>query len=284
MDWLARQLVTQHARINEEKQFMEKLLLNLEGGIAYLNGELVYEIVNPAFAGMLGRRPEDFLGKKAVEVLPDMDMQLRQIFESVVKTGAPFRASNFPLRYNDRGQRRQTFWDGSVTPIFDEKKRISGILILCFNVTDRVRLQQERNRLAAIVEGSFDAIVGADLKGKIRSWNESAERIYGYTAKEAIGQPISITVPDDAGDDVPYALRKIERGERVTFYMTQRVAKNGRRLTVCLAISPIHDLKGELVGASMITRDLTERLEGAPMDVGTASVVVSRWLAPPARS
>jgi PAS domain S-box-containing protein len=283
MDWLTRQLMTQQARVNDEKQFIEKLILNLEGGLAYLNGDLVYEIVNPAFAAMLGRKPKDFLGKKAFETLPDLDPQLRQIFEGVVKTGAPFSATNFPLRYNDQGQRMETFWDGSVTPIFDERKRISGILILAFNVTDRVRLQQERNNLAAIVDGSFDAIVGADLEGSIRSWNESAERIYGYTAEEAIGRPLTITIPPDAGDDIPYTLNKIERGERVTFYMTERMAKSGRRLLVCLAISPIHDLNGTVVGASVITRDLSERLDGAPSHVGSASVVVGRWLAPPAR-
>ena len=281
MDWLSRQLIEEHARISEEHRFIEKLLLNLEGGLAYLDGDLVYQIVNPSFAKLFGRRPKDFLGKQAFEVLPDADNQLRRIFESVVKSGAPFKATNFPLTFKDRGKTRETFWDGSVTPIMGDDAKISGILILCFNVTDRVQLQQERNNLAAIVEGSFDAIIGADLNGIIRSWNESAERIYGYTAEEAIGQPVNITIPEDAVDDVPYALKKIERGERVTFYMTQRITKSGRRLMVCLAISPIHDLKNEVIGASMITRDLTEKLEGAPSDVGTASVLVSQWLAPP---
>lgn len=283
MDWLSRQLIAQHARINEERQFMEKLLLNLEGGLAYLDGDLVYQIVNPSFAALLGRRPEDFLGRKAFEVLPETDSQLRRIFESVIKSGAPFKATNFPLRYTDKGEKQETYWDGSVTPILGDDGQILGILILCFNVTDRVNLQRERNNLAAIVEGSFDGIIGADLDGIISSWNESAERIYGYTAKEAIGQPVNITIPSDAVDDVPFALKKIERGERVSFYMTQRMTKSGRRLMVCLAISPIRDLHNEVIGASMITRDLTEKLEGAPLEVGTASVLVSKWLAPPSK-
>jgi PAS domain S-box-containing protein len=134
-------------------------------------------------------------------------------------------------------------------------------------VTDRVLLQRERDRLAAIVKGSFDAIVGAD---------------YGYTNREALGKPLSITIPSDAPDNVPVAIRKIKRGERVSFYMTERMRKDGRRLTVCLAISPIRDIQGKVIGASTVTRDLTEKLEGAPVDVGTASVVVARWLAPPA--
>jgi PAS domain S-box-containing protein len=283
VDWLSHQLIAQHARINEERLFIEKLLLNLEGGLAYLDGELVYQIVNPSFAGLFGRKPKDFLGRKAFEVLPDADNQLRRIFESVIKTGAPFKATNFPLSYTDKGKKQETYWDGSVTPILGEDGKISGILILCFNVSDRVQLQRERNNLAAIVEGSFDGIIGVDLGGIIRSWNESAERIYGYTAEEAIGKPVNITIPPDSGDDVPFALKKIERGERVTFYMTQRVTKSRRKLMVCLAISPIHDLDDDVIGASMITRDLTEKLEGAPSDVGTASILVSQWLAPPSK-
>jgi PAS domain S-box-containing protein len=230
---------------------------------------------------LFDRTPADFLGKRAFEVLPDADNQLRQIFESVVKSGRPFSATNFPLSYHDNNVPMETFWDGSVTPIFGDDEKITGILILCFNVTDRVQLQAARNNLAAIVDGSFDAIISADLDGIITQWNESAERIYGYTAKEAIGQPVAITIPPDATDNVPVSLKKISRGERTTFYMTQRVRKNGKRLTVCLAISPINGLDGKVMGASMITRDLTEKLEGAPDEVGTASILVGQWLAPP---
>jgi PAS domain S-box-containing protein len=281
MDWLTHQLINQHARVNQERGFIEKLLLNLDGGLAYLNGDLVYEVVNPCFAKLFNRKPDEFLGKPAFEVLPEAGNQLRTIFESVVKTGRPFSASNFPLTYTDHGKTQETFWDGSVTPILGDDSKISGILILCFNVTDRVHLQEARTQLAAIVEGSFDAIVGVDLDGIIRNWNASAERIYGYTRREAIGQPISITIPADATDNVPVSLKKMRQGKRVSFYMTQRLNKRGKRLMVCLAISPVHGMDGKVVGASMITRDLTEKFEGAPGHVGAASEIVSQWLSPP---
>jgi PAS domain S-box-containing protein len=282
MDWLTRQLVSQQARVNQERGFIEKLLLNLEGGLAYLNGQLVYEVVNPCFAKLFERKPEYFLGKHAFEVLPEAGPQLGNIFESVVQSGRPFQASNFPLSYTDKGVTQKTFWDGSVTPILDDDGNITGILILCFNVTDRVNLHEAHEHLAAIVEGSFDAIIGADMDGMITDWNVSAERIYGWSPDEAVGQHIGMTIPGDAPDTVPVALGRIKAGERVSFYMTERVRKDGKRLTVCLAISPIHNLERQVVGASMITRDLTEKLEGAPADVGTASVLVKQWLAPPA--
>jgi PAS domain S-box-containing protein len=264
MDWLTRQLVSQQAQLNQERGFIEKLLLNLEGGLAYLNGQLVYEVVNPCFAKMFDRKPEDFLGKHAFEVLPDTGPQLRTIFEAVVQSGRPFQASNFPLMYTDKGVTQKTFWDGSVTPILDDDDNITGILILCFNVTDRVNLHEAHEHLAAIVEGSFDAIVGADLDGIITDWNGSAERIYGWSAEEAVGQPVAMTIPRDAQDNVPVTIGKIKAGERVSFYMTERMRKDGKRLTVCLAISPIRDLDRKVVGASMIMRDLTEKLQGAP--------------------
>jgi len=115
--------------------------------------------------------------------------------------------------------------------------------------------------LAAIVESSDDAIFGKTMDGIITSWNRGAERIYGFTAEEAIGQPVSILVPPEMEDEVPALLERLRRGERIEHYETVRKAKDGRRLNIALTISPIRDDKGRIIGASTIARDVTAQVQ-----------------------
>jgi len=121
--------------------------------------------------------------------------------------------------------------------------------------------EAEPARLAAIVESSDDAIISKTLEGIITSWNEGAQRIYGYSSEEAIGRPISMLVPPEHPDEVPEILQKIRRGEKVEHYKTVRVTKDGRRLDISLTVSPIKDAEGNVVGGSAIARDITEREE-----------------------
>ena len=115
------------------------------------------------------------------------------------------------------------------------------------------------SRLAAIVESSNDAIIGKTLEGIITSWNGGAERIYGYLAEEVEGRPISVLMPPDHADEMRHILEKIRRGERVDHYEAVRVRKDGSRVDVSLTISPIRNAEGQIIGASTIARDITER-------------------------
>ena len=117
----------------------------------------------------------------------------------------------------------------------------------------------ERTRLAAIVECSDDAILTKDLDGTITSWNRGAERIFGYTADEAIGQPVTMLIPQDRHDEEPEILGRIRRGEHVDHYETIRQHKDGRLIHISLTVSPLRDERGEIVGASKIARDIDER-------------------------
>ncbi|HTU47190.1 MAG TPA: PAS domain S-box protein [Bryobacteraceae bacterium] len=121
-------------------------------------------------------------------------------------------------------------------------------------------LLEAREHLAAIVESSDDAIVSKDLNGIIRSWNRGAERIFGYTANEVIGQHISMLAPAEVADDIPRILGSISRGERVEHYQTKRKTKDGRILMVSLTVSPVRDASGRIVGASKVARDITARV------------------------
>jgi PAS domain S-box-containing protein len=110
----------------------------------------------------------------------------------------------------------------------------------------------------AIVESSDDAILSKDLDGVILSWNGGAERLFGFTAEEAVGKPVTIIIPLDRRDEEPAILDKIHRGERIHHFETIRQRKDGSLIDISLTISPIRNSRGEIVGASKIARDITE--------------------------
>ena len=115
------------------------------------------------------------------------------------------------------------------------------------------------HRSEAIVESSDDAIISKTLTGEITSWNPAAERLFGYTAAEIIGRPISILMPPDRHDDMEAILGRIRKGERVQHFETVRVSKEGRRVPVSLSVSPVKDAMGKIVGAAKIARDISAR-------------------------
>jgi PAS domain S-box-containing protein len=132
-------------------------------------------------------------------------------------------------------------------------------MVLAAAVAENRRAVTDRSRLASIVESSHDAIIGKTLDGTILSWNMAATSLYGYTAEEAIGRPISILAPPFLADETPRMLERIRRGERVEAFETSRVTKDGRTITVSLTISPVSDASGRIQGASAISRDVTKR-------------------------
>lgn len=113
--------------------------------------------------------------------------------------------------------------------------------------------------LAAIVEFSDDAIYGKTLEGNILSWNHGAERMYGYSAAEIVGRPVSVLVPPTSTDEVPQILGRLKRGERVDHFETVRLRKNGETFDVSLNVSPVREASGKIIGASTIARDITEQ-------------------------
>jgi PAS domain S-box-containing protein len=145
---------------------------------------------------------------------------------------------------------------------------------------DRHAEAESLNRLAAIVESSEDAIVGKDLDGIITSWNPAAERLYGYTAQEAIGQPISILVPPENHGELGAILDRLRGGERIRHHETERIRKDGTRVEVSVTISPIRDAHGQIVGAAAIGREITShrRTERERQDLLTRERVAREQL------
>ena len=128
-------------------------------------------------------------------------------------------------------------------------------------VEERGRAEAALAFAASIVESSDDAIIGQTLDGIITTWNEGAGRVYGYAASEMIGQPISIIIPPELGEESPRILEQVRQGRHVDNYETVRVAKDRRPIGVSVTVSPVRDARGRIVGASSIARDITHRKE-----------------------
>jgi len=132
-------------------------------------------------------------------------------------------------------------------------------IIVFRDVTERKRAEEVRARLAAIVEGSEDAVIGKLPDGTIRSWNAAAERLYGYSEEEAVGKSICMLFPPGREAEMRSLLEKVTRGEQVRHLETMRVRKDGQVVEVSLSISPIRDQAERVVGVSTIARDISER-------------------------
>jgi PAS domain S-box-containing protein len=149
----------------------------------------------------------------------------------------------------------------TISPIRDAAGEIVGASKVARDVTLQKRFSTDQAILAAIVESSDDAIVSKDLNGVVTSWNRGAERIFGYTAEEMIGQPILRLIPPEWPDEEPKILGRIIRGERIDHYDTVRLRKDGTRIQVSVTISPIRDASGTIVGASKVARDISQQRE-----------------------
>ena len=145
------------------------------------------------------------------------------------------------------------------TPLRDPDGTITGGVNMLLDITERKQAEEARARLAAIVESSDDAIVSKDLNGIIMTWNKGAERLFGYTAQEAVGQSITMLIPPERSNEETGILERIRRGESVEHYETVRRRKDGALLDISLTISPVIDSNQKIIGASKIARDITQR-------------------------
>jgi PAS domain S-box-containing protein len=145
------------------------------------------------------------------------------------------------------------------TPLRNDNGQLVGAVNMLVDITERKRNEEAAQSLAAIVESSDDAILSKDLTGVIRSWNAGAQRLFGYAADETVGKPGTMLIPADRHDEEPMILARIRRGERIEHYETVRQRKDGSFVDISLTVSPIRDPRGNIIGASKIARDVTER-------------------------
>ena len=146
-----------------------------------------------------------------------------------------------------------------LVPLKNEQNKVYAGLLIALDITDIKQAEEKSAKLAAIVESSDDAIISKTFESVITSWNDSAERMFGYSAGEIIGETIYKLIPDDRQDEEPKILARLRSGERVEHFETKRLTKDGRLIDVSLSISPVRDKEGKVIGLSKIARDITER-------------------------
>jgi PAS domain S-box-containing protein len=145
------------------------------------------------------------------------------------------------------------------TPLFDASGNLVGGINMLVDITARKQAEEATARLAEIVKSSDDAIISKDLDGIIRSWNRGAQHLFGYSANEIIGKPVTTLIPEDHLDEEPAILARLRRGERIDHYETVRRRKDGSFVDISLTVSPVRDSNGRIIGAAKIARDITER-------------------------
>ena len=162
-----------------------------------------------------------------------------------------------------------------VDPLQDQAGRPGGAIVVFQDLTELRKAVETRARLAAIIESADDAIISKDLSGIIESWNQGAERVFGYTAEEVIGKSVTILMPADRQHEEVEILARLSRGERIEHFETVRRRKDGSPVNISLTISPIRDDQGRIIGASKIARDITLQKRAGELKARLAAIVES---------
>ncbi len=252
--------ITGEKRIEKELEESElRLRLATEGaGLAIWDLDLQTQqmICSSRLNEIFGHPSEAVLSHRQIlsQIYPEDQAAIEQAFADAMISGVYQYEAR--VVHTDRSLR----WiktQGSV--LFDEKQVPVRMLGTLLDVTVHKTAEEKAATLAAIVNSSDDAIISKTLEGIVTSWNDSAERIFGYTAAEMIGQSISKLIPQERSEEEPQILQRLHRGERVEHFETQRITKDRRLLDISLTISPVKDSQGKIIGASKAARDISQK-------------------------
>jgi PAS domain S-box-containing protein len=243
----------------------ETLLNQAPLGVYLVDADFRIREVNPVAAPVFGSVAGGVIGRDFDEIIhilwekPYAD-EVAAVFRHTLATGESYIA---PERSEYRADRKaMEYYEWQIDRILLGDGRF-GVVCYFRDISDRKRAVENANLLASIVESSEDAIVSKNLDGIIVSWNRGAERLFGHTAAEAVGQSIAIIIPPERLDEEPKILERLKRGERIEHFETIRIRKDGVRLNISLTISPVKDASGKIVGASKVARDFTAQVRQA---------------------
>jgi PAS domain S-box-containing protein len=252
--WSLRDVTEHHRAVQAMEQSSLELadfFENASVGLHWAGPDGTILRVNRAELDLLGYEREDYVGHRISEFHVDQAV-IADILERL-RAGEVLRDREVRMRCRN-GEIKHVLLDSSVL-----WKDGEFIHTRCFtrDLSDRARASEAQSRLAAIVESSEDAIIGKTLDSRIMTWNAGAQRLFGYTAEEIVGQSITLLIPADRQDEERQILEQVRRGERLEHYDTVRIARDGRLIDVSLTVSPVLDAAGQVVAASSIARDIT---------------------------
>jgi PAS domain S-box-containing protein len=225
---------------------------------AIISKTLTGQIVswNAAAERLFGYGAQEMIGKLTTAIIPSE--RLAEEHEIIPRISRGERVDHLEtIRLARDGRRVEVSL--TISPVRGPTGQVVGAFEVAREIGERKRAERIQAQLAAIVESSDDAIVSKNLDGIIQSWNAAATRIFGYTADEAVGQPITLIIPTNLHVEERAIIARVRAGKRVEHFDTVRITKDGRLIPVSLTVSPIHDTKGTVIGASKIARDISER-------------------------
>ncbi len=249
------------ATLYEQREWFRTTLGSIGDAVIATNCEGKIQFLNRVAQLLTGWPEEEAVGRPLGEIFRIIDEKSGQKVEDpvaiVLQRGTVVNLANHTVLLTRGGDERSIADSGA--PIRDAKGNMVGVVLVFRDVTLEKHAGETDRLLASIVESSDDAIYAKTLNGTLLSWNAGAERIFGYSAEEAIGKNVSILVPPDLPDEVPALLKKIGQGERIAHYETVRLRKDGSHVNVSMSLSPLADEDGKITGASSLARDITNR-------------------------
>jgi PAS domain S-box-containing protein len=244
-----------------EREELRITLASIGDAVISTNAQCRVKYLNAVAEALTGWPQAEAAGRPLTDIFQIVNEYTRQPAENpalqALRDGVVVGLANHTVLIARDGTERPI--DDSAAPMLDESGVPVGVVLVFRDVTERRQAEEAQARLAAIVKSSQDAIISKTLDSVIRTWNAGAERIFGYTAEEAVGQPITLIIPPERLSEEDLILGQISRGEPIEHYETIRMAKDGRRLHISLTVSPVRDAEGRIIGASKVARDVTER-------------------------
>ena len=243
-----------------ETELLATTLASIGDAVIVTDTEGRITSLNPEAERLTGWKNSDVSGNPLSEVFRIINERTRQPAEDPVRKalrdGMTVGLANHTVLISKDG--REIPIDDSAAPIREGDGPVLGVVLVFRDVTEQRASQEARARLAAIVEFSGDAIITKSLDSTIQTWNIGAQRLFGYTAEEAVGKHVTIIFPPDRLEEEDAILERIRQGQPVERLETIRLAKDGRQIPVSVSISPLKDADGDVIGASKIIHDVSE--------------------------
>src|SRR5215471_13798925 len=226
--------------LREQRKWFDVTLASIGDGVITADVQGNVTMLNPVAEQLTGWTTAEAIGRPLTEVFRIVNEDTHNEVENpalkAIEQGVVFGLANHTLLINRNG--REISIDDSGAPIKAQGKVLGAILVFR-DITERRKAEQARALLAGIVDSSEDAIVSKSLEGIITSWNHSAERMFGWSAPEAIGQAIYIIIPPELRDEELMILSRLRQGQRIEHFETIRMTKDGKRINISLTVSPV---------------------------------------------